>query len=71
MAALGTFDIIFCRNVLIYFDDATKIATLAKISRMLNPGGVLIMGNSETVLGYSDAFETLEGEAQGLHVLCG
>ena len=62
ITALGKFDIIFCRNVLLYFDDETKSATLGKLSRMLNSGGILVLGSAETVLGYSDLFEALEGE---------
>ena len=41
---LGTFDIIFCRNVLIYFDQATKANIFERIARMLEPDGVLALG---------------------------
>jgi chemotaxis protein methyltransferase CheR len=53
---LGTFDVIFCRNVLIYFDVPTKRDILARISRALAPDGFLVMGSAETVIGLSDAF---------------
>ena len=54
---LGTFDIILCRNVLIYFDHATKCTILDRLSRRLTPNGRLLLGAAETVLGISSAFE--------------
>ena len=54
--ALGKFDIVFCRNVLIYFAPHRKADILNRIARSLNPGGVLFLGAAETVTGYSDAF---------------
>ncbi|MCB1531695.1 MAG: protein-glutamate O-methyltransferase [Alphaproteobacteria bacterium] len=56
MAGLGTFDIIFCRNVLIYFDEATKADVLARMQKVLAPDGYLFLGGAETVLGITDAF---------------
>jgi chemotaxis protein methyltransferase CheR len=53
---LGTFDAIFCRNVLIYFDVASKRDILARLSRTLAPDGFLLMGSAETVIGLSDTF---------------
>jgi chemotaxis protein methyltransferase CheR len=53
---LGTFDAIFCRNVLLYFDVATKRDILARLSKILAPDGFLLMGSAETVIGLSDAF---------------
>lgn len=50
LSSLGMFDIIFCRNVLIYFDDRTKATILAGLARMLPADGALILGSSETVL---------------------
>lgn len=51
-SALGHFDIIYCRNVLIYFDPKTKTDVLNRLSRQLaEPHGVLVLGASETVLG--------------------
>jgi len=53
---LGTFDVIFCRNVLIYFDQDTKIGIFDRLARVLEPDGVLALGASESVVGISDAF---------------
>jgi chemotaxis protein methyltransferase CheR len=53
---LGTFDVIFCRNVLIYFDQDTKVSIFERLSRMLEPDGVLALGAAESVVGISDAF---------------
>jgi chemotaxis protein methyltransferase CheR len=41
------FDIVFCRNVMIYFDASTKSAVLERIHRALRPGGLLFVGHSE------------------------
>ena len=54
---LGTFDVIFCRNVLIYFDHDTKAGVFDRLSRMLEPDGVLLLGAAESVVGISDAFK--------------
>jgi chemotaxis protein methyltransferase CheR len=53
---LGTFDVIFCRNVLIYFDQQTKAGIFGKISRMLEPDGVLALGAAESVVGITNLF---------------
>lgn len=53
----GTFDIVYCRNVLIYFDSPTKSDVLKRISHVLAPDGSLILGAAETVLGLTDAFQ--------------
>ncbi|MGE0611348.1 MAG: protein-glutamate O-methyltransferase CheR [Hyphomicrobiales bacterium] len=63
---LGTFDIVFCRNVLIYFDADTKRDILMRISRQLAPDGFLVLGAAETVIGLTDAFATMR-EARGLY----
>jgi chemotaxis protein methyltransferase CheR len=57
MAALGKFDIVFCRNVLIYFDVETKIKILNQLHSVLNPGGFLLLGGAETVLNLQGKFE--------------
>ncbi|MBM3572213.1 MAG: chemotaxis protein CheR, partial [Alphaproteobacteria bacterium] len=62
MTALGQLDIVYCRNVLIYFDQATKGRVLANIARLLPADGVLYLGGAETVLGVSDRFEPVPGE---------
>jgi chemotaxis protein methyltransferase CheR len=54
---LGTFDVIFCRNVLIYFDQDTKIGVFDRLARMLEPDGVLALGAAESVVGITDAFK--------------
>jgi chemotaxis protein methyltransferase CheR len=51
----GMFDVIFCRNVMIYFDMATKAKVIATLARRLHPWGVVVLGAAETSLGVSDA----------------
>lgn len=64
---LGRFDVVFCRNVLIYFDDKTKTTVLSKISKVLEPDGYLFLGGAETVLGLTDRFK-LVPEKRGLYI---
>ena len=47
----GRFDVIFCRNVVIYFDDATQERIWSRFTPVMNPGGVLYIGHSERVSG--------------------
>ena len=54
---IGTFDVIFCRNVLIYFDQQTKTAVFDRLARSIEPDGVLTLGAAESVVGISDAFK--------------
>ncbi len=55
---LGCFDLIFCRNVLIYFDAATKQRVLEQIRAMLNPeAGALVLGCAETTINIHDGFK--------------
>jgi len=56
-ALLGRFDVIFCRNVLIYFSSDSKRDILTRMARTLNPGGYLLLGGSESLTGVSDLFE--------------
>lgn len=56
MTNLGKFDIIFCRNVLIYFDEATKRDILDRMSKQLAPDGFLFLGGAETVIGITQSF---------------
>lgn len=58
-SVLGKFDVIFCRNVLIYFSTEMKTGVLARMAAALNPGGYLILGGSESMTNYSDAFQML------------
>ena len=56
-SALGRFDVIFCRNVLIYFSSESKIDIISRMADILNPGGYLFLGASEAITQYSDAFD--------------
>ncbi len=56
---LGRADAIFCRNVLIYFDPRARKAAIEVLYDRLNPGGVLLLGHSESLLNVSTAFELL------------
>lgn len=59
---LGQFDVIFCRNVLIYFDQETKGRVLANMSGMMPEDGALFLGAAETVLGLSKSFKPVPGQ---------
>jgi len=65
-AHLGTFDIIFCRNVLIYFDQDTKTAIFERLARVIESDGFLVLGAAESVVGISDAFKP-HPERRGLY----
>lgn len=54
---LGRFDVIFCRNVLIYFSSSQKQDILNRMARTLNPGGYLFLGSTESLSAHSDQFE--------------
>lgn len=56
---LGQFDVVYCRNVLIYFDQPTKSDVLSRISALMPDDGFLFLGGAETVLGISDKFKPL------------
>jgi chemotaxis protein methyltransferase CheR len=58
----GMFDLIFCRNVLIYFDLPTKKKILEQMARMLSPAGVLFLGSSETSIGVTEKLVRVEVE---------
>jgi len=53
---LGKFDVIFCRNVLIYFDQDTKINIFDRMAKSIEPDGLLMLGAAESVVGITDAF---------------
>ena len=57
-SGLGVFDLIFCRNVLIYFDEATKNRIFDRFAAMLEPDGCLILGGSENIYGLTSAFRS-------------
>jgi chemotaxis protein methyltransferase CheR len=63
---LGTFDVIFCRNVLIYFDQDTKINIFGRLAKLMEPDGFLVLGAAETVVGLTDVFKPL-AERRGLY----
>ena len=63
---LGTFDIVMCRNVLIYFEQETKSQVLSRICNLMPSDGTLYLGGAETVLGISDVFQPVPGQ-RGLY----
>ncbi|MEZ0169675.1 protein-glutamate O-methyltransferase CheR [Microvirga sp. TS319] len=63
---LGQFDIVYCRNVLIYFDAPTKAHVLRRIAQSMTPDGSLVLGASETILGITDAL-SLDPAYRGLY----
>ena len=65
-AHLGTFDIIFCRNVLIYFDQDTKTAIFERLARVIEGDGFMVLGAAESVVGISDVFKP-HPERRGLY----
>jgi chemotaxis protein methyltransferase CheR len=67
---LGMFDVIFCRNVLIYFDQDTKAGIFERLARVIEPDGVLTLGAAESVVGISEAFRAYP-ERRGLYHLNG
>jgi chemotaxis protein methyltransferase CheR len=69
-AALGGFDVVFCRNVLIYFDQPTKIDILHRIAELMPPDGYLVLGAAETVVGLTDAFRPMP-DRRGVYALSG
>jgi chemotaxis protein methyltransferase CheR len=63
---LGTFDLIFCRNVLIYFDQDTKIDVLNRLAQRTASDGYLVLGAAETVVGLTDRFKMVT-DKRGLY----
>jgi chemotaxis protein methyltransferase CheR len=61
-ASLGTFDVVFCRNVLIYLDRDTKIDILGRLARSIASDGYLVLGAAETVIGLTDALRVMPDE---------
>ncbi|MBK9776393.1 MAG: protein-glutamate O-methyltransferase [bacterium] len=55
----GTFDVIFCRNAMIYFDRPQRERMVREFARLLKPGGYLLVGHAETLIGMSDCFRVI------------
>ena len=70
MARLGKFDVIFCRNVLIYFDEPTKRRVLENMVALLPPDGLLFLGGAETVFGITDKFKPMKN-SRSVYILTG
>jgi chemotaxis protein methyltransferase CheR len=64
---LGKFDVVFCRNVLIYFDQATKVGVFERLARVTETDGYLVLGAAETVVGLTEVFKPL-ADRRGLYV---
>ncbi len=63
---LGTFDVVFCRNVLIYFDQETKTGVFNRIAKQVADEGYLVLGAAETVVGLTEAFKPVP-DRRGLY----
>jgi len=63
---LGSFDVIFCRNVLIYFDQETKTNIFGRLARIVEPDGFLVLGAAETVVGLTEQFKPV-ADRRGLY----
>jgi chemotaxis protein methyltransferase CheR len=66
-SGFGTFDVIFCRNVLIYFDEATKRGVLERMVQLLPDDGYLLLGAAESVVGVTNVLSPLEA-ARGVNM---
>jgi chemotaxis protein methyltransferase CheR len=66
-SSLGMFDLVFCRNVLIYFDQDTKVSVLNRLARQMPSDGFLVLGAAETVIGLTSAFKPMP-DKRGLYV---
>ena len=61
-SSLGSFDIVFCRNVLMNFDRETKGHVLDRLARVIAHDGYLVLGATETVTGMTDRFRSVAGQ---------
>ena len=60
-SSLGMIDIIYCRNVLIYFDQPTKIDVIDRLAKLTAPDGFLSLGAAETVVGLTNSYKAVTG----------
>ena len=67
---LGLFDVVFCRNVLIYFDQSTKIGIFKRLAKAAEPDAFVVLGATETVVGLTDVFKPCP-QRRGLYRLSG
>jgi chemotaxis protein methyltransferase CheR len=65
-AHLGIFDVVFCRNVLLYFDQETKTRVLDRVACVMDREGYLVLGAAETVVGLTDCFKPV-ADSRGLY----
>ena len=68
-ALLGKFDIVFCRNVLIYFSSKAKQDILERITKTLNPAGYLCLGGSESLTGVADRYDIIRSSGGVIYKL--
>jgi chemotaxis protein methyltransferase CheR len=66
-SSLGAFDVVFCRNVLLYFDQETKVGVLGRLVASVEPDGYLALGAAETVVGLTAAFKPM-ADRRGFYV---
>jgi chemotaxis protein methyltransferase CheR len=52
--------VIFCRNVMIYFDPASRATAVQRLTRQLSPGGYLVVGNSESLIGIRHDLQSVQ-----------
>lgn len=60
MSVLGSFDLVFLRNVMIYFNEDTKKSIVSRVSNIIKPGGYLFIGHSESLFGMADDFDLVK-----------
>ena len=58
---IGRFDLVFCRNVLIYFDEKTQMRMLNRLTSLIRPGGYLYLGHSERLIGPAEVLFKIDG----------
>ena len=67
--AMPTWDLVFLRNVMIYFENEAKSVILNRVARLLHPDGYLVLGGAETTLNLSDSFSRVESLKSGFYQL--